>query len=131
MIPYAIGLDIGISSVGWAAVALNSQEKPCAILDMGSRIFDAAEQPKTGASLAEPRRNARSSRRRLRRRKHRKERIRNLILTEKLLTEQELSELFQGELEDIYSLRARALDKAINAKEFARILLHLSQRRGF
>ena len=43
MTPYALGLDIGITSVGWAALALNSEEKPCAILDLGSRIFDAAE----------------------------------------------------------------------------------------
>ena len=66
MIPYAIGLDVGVASVGWAAVALDSKENPCGILDMGSRIFDAAEQPKTGASLAAPRREARSARRRSR-----------------------------------------------------------------
>ena len=34
MLPYAIGFDIGITSVGWAAVALDQNEKPCGILDM-------------------------------------------------------------------------------------------------
>ena len=67
MIPYAIGFDIGITSVGWAVVALDSEDKPYGIINMGSRVFDAAEQPKTGASLAAPRREARSARRRLRR----------------------------------------------------------------
>ena len=128
---YAIGLDIGITSVGWAAVALDDKENPCGILDMGSRIFDAAEQPKTGASLAAPRRETRSARRRLRRRRHRKERIRMLLLREGLLTEAELEGLFLGELEDIYALRVKALDEPIEKRAFARILLHLAQRRGF
>ena len=67
MLPYAIGLDIGITSVGWATVALDQEDQPFGIIGMGARIFDAAEQPKTGASLAAPRREARSMRRRLRR----------------------------------------------------------------
>ena len=60
MLSYAIGLDIGITSVGWATVALDDDDKPFGIIGMGSRIFDAAEQPKTGESLAAPRRAARS-----------------------------------------------------------------------
>ena len=39
------------------------------LIRCGSRIFDKAEQPKTGDSLAAPRREARSARRRLRRRR--------------------------------------------------------------
>lgn len=46
MIPYAIGFDIGITSVGWAVVALDSEDKPYGIINMGSRVFDAAEQPR-------------------------------------------------------------------------------------
>ncbi len=128
---YGIGLDIGITSVGWAVVALDTDEKPCGIMDMGARIFDAAEQPKTGASLAAPRREARSARRRLRRHRHRNERIRQLLVREGLLSEQELARLFEGRLEDIYVLRVRALDEAVTRTDFSRILLHLAQRRGF
>lgn len=131
MLPYAIGLDIGISSVGWASVALDEEDKPCGIIGMGSRIFDAAEQPKTGDSLAAPRRAARSARRRLRRRRHRNERIRALMLREGLLSEAELAALFDGRLEDMCALRVRALNEAVTNDELARILLHLSQRRGF
>lgn len=131
MVKYAIGLDIGITSVGWATVLLDDNDCPCGILDIGSRIFDAAEHPKTGASLAAPRREARSSRRRLRRHRHRLERIRNLIISQNLLTETELATLFDGQLEDIYKLRTKALDFAVTKAEFARILIHLAQRRGF
>lgn len=128
---YAIGLDIGIASVGWAALALDGEENPCGILDFGSRIFASAEHPKTGASLAAPRREARSARRRLRRHRHRKERIRALMLSQGLVTESQLATLFDGQLEDIYALRVRALDERVSREEFARIMLHLAQRRGF
>ena len=56
--PYGIGLDIGIASVGWAVVALNENAEPYGLIRCGSRIFDKAEQPKTGDSLAAPRREA-------------------------------------------------------------------------
>ncbi len=131
MLPYAIGLDIGITSVGWATVALDQDDQPFGIIGMGSRIFDAAEQPKTGASLAAPRREARSMRRRLRRHAHRNERIRRLIVRSGLLTEMELAHLFEGQLPDVYQLRVSALDQLVNNKELARILIHISQRRGF
>lgn len=131
MIPYAIGFDIGITSVGWAVVALDSADKPYGIINMGSRVFDAAEQPKTGASLAAPRREARSARRRLRRHQHRLERIRRLLLTENVISQAELDTLFAGKLEGIYTLRVKALDAPVSHTEFAHILLHIAQRRGF
>ena len=131
MLPYAIGLDIGITSVGWATVALDLDDRPFGIIGMGARIFDAAEQPKTGASLAAPRREARSMRRRLRRHAHRNERIRQLIVNRSLLTEEQLSRLFEGQLSDIYALRVKALDELVTSAELARILIHISQRRGF
>lgn len=130
MYPYAIGFDIGIASVGWAVVALDGEDRPFGIINMGSRVFDAAEQPKTGDSLAAPRREARSARRRLRRHQHRLERIR-LLIVEKVVSQAELDTLFEGKLEDIYALRVKALDAPVSNTEFARILLHIAQRRGF
>lgn len=131
MIPYAIGLDIGITSVGWATVALDEDDCPFGIIGMGSRIFDAAEQPKTGRSLAAPRREARSARRRLRRHRHRNERIRALLIREQVVSEEQLAHLFEGQLPDIYALRVKALDETVTGEELARILIHIAQRRGF
>ena len=131
MYPYAIGFDIGIASVGWAVVALDGEDRPFGIINMGSRVFDAAEQPKTGDSLAAPRREARSARRRLRRHQHRLERIRRLLIVEKIVSQAGLDTLFEGKLEDIYALRVKALDAPVSNTEFARILLHIAQRRGF
>ena len=72
---YRIGLDIGITSVGWAVLENNSSDEPVRIVDLGVRLFERAEIPKTGESLAGPRRAARTTRRRLRRRRHRLDRI--------------------------------------------------------
>ena len=128
---YAIGLDIGISSVGYSVLELNADDQPCRIERLGSRIFNQAENPKDGSPLAAPRREARGARRRLRRHRHRLERIRGLIVSSRILTKEELSELYLGELSDIYEVRTRALDELISRSEFARVLIHLAQRRGY
>lgn len=130
--PYGIGLDIGIASVGWAVVALNENAEPYGLIRCGSRIFDAAEQPNTGESLAAPRREARSTRRRLRRRSLRKADLYELMAQNGLPGRAKIEEAVQaGHLPDIYALRVQALDGPVTAMDFARILLHLMQRRGF
>ena len=130
--PYGIGLDIGVASVGWAVVALNENAEPYGLIRCGSRIFDRAEQPKTGESLAAPRREARSTRRRLRRRNLRKADLYELMGKNDLPGKEEIEQAVQaGHLPDIYALRVQALDGAVTALDFARILLHLMQRRGF
>jgi len=61
---YILGIDIGIASIGFAGVNHDLKK----ILFSGVHIFEAAENPKTGASLAEPRRTARGQRRVIHRR---------------------------------------------------------------
>lgn len=129
--PYAIGLDCGITSVGYAVVDLDHRDEPQKILYLGSRIFDKAENPKDGSSLAKPRREARGARRRLRRHRFRLERIRGLLTQQGILTQTELDALYEGQLSDVYALRAKALDNSLTAPEFARVLIHIAQRRGF
>ncbi len=130
---YTLGLDIGVASVGWAVLRNNEQEEPYKIEDLGVRIFEAAEHPKTGASLALPRRQARGMRRCTRRRRHRKERIKNLIEDIGLMKKEDMSALFKasGFAKDVYDLRSKALDRALTADEWVRVLIHLSQRRGY
>lgn len=127
---YILGLDIGIASVGWAAVALNADDEPYKILDLNSRIFEAAEQPKTGASLAAPRREARGSRRRTRRRRHRMERLRHLFVREGLMTADTLAALFEAPA-DVYQLRAEGLSRRLDEGEWVRVLYHIAKHRGF
>lgn len=128
---YSIGLDCGISSVGFAVMELDKNDDPSRIIKLGSRIFDKAEHPRDGSSLALPRRTARGMRRRVRRHQHRLERIRQLLINEQILTPSELESLFEGKLSDIYELRCKALDETVSNTDFARILIHIAQRRGF
>lgn len=129
---YRIGLDIGIASVGWAVLENNTHDEPFRIIDLGVRIFDTAEQPKTGASLALPRREARSARRRLRRRGHRLERIKKLFEVEGLINIEEFEARYKKTgLPDVYKLRYEGLDKRLTNDELAQVLLHIAKHRGF
>lgn len=130
---YTLGLDIGIASVGWAVLENNIDGEPIKIERLGVRIFDKAEQPKTGASLAEPRREARGQRRTIRRRRHRKDRIKQLIQQNGIMTRVEMAEMFEhSQFEtSVYELRVQALERALTKQEFVRVLIHLAQRRGY
>ena len=77
---YVLGLDLGIASVGWAAIEIDKEtETSIGLLDCGVRTFERAEVPKTGDSLAKARREARSTRRLIRRRSHRLLRLKRLL----------------------------------------------------
>lgn len=130
---YTLGLDIGISSIGWAILENDVNGEPFKIENLGVRIFEKAEQPKTGASLALPRREARSTRRRIRRRRHRKERIKELLQECGCIRRAELDALLtaSGFEKDVYLLRLEGLDRLLARDEWARVLLHLAQRRGY
>lgn len=130
---YALGLDIGIGSVGWAVLRNQPNGEPDRIQDLGVRIFDKAEQPKTGASLAAPRRDARSARRRLRRHRHRLERIRYLMEQHDIMSVSDIQAMYTagGFKKSPYQLRAEALDRPLSKEETVRVLIHLAQRRGY
>lgn len=130
---YTLGLDIGIASVGWAVLENNIDGEPIKIERLGVRIFDKAEHPKTGASLAEPRREARGQRRTIRRKRHRKDRIKQLIQQNGIMTRVEMAEMFEhSQFEtSVYELRVQALERALTKQEFVRVLIHLAQRRGY
>lgn len=130
---YALGLDIGIASVGWAVLQNDHNGEPIRVWDLGVRIFDKAEQPKTGASLALPRREARSARRRLRRHRHRLERIRCLLEKDGIMSAADIEEMYArgGFAKSPYELRVQALDTPLTREETARVLIHLAQRRGY
>ena len=132
-IRYTLGLDIGIASVGWAVLQNDAHGEPMKIVDLGVRVFERAEQPKTGASLAAPRREARSARRRIRRRRHRKERIKQLIQDAGIMSRTDMDAMFQNSCYErsVYELRSYALDHLLTREELVRLLIHYAQRRGY
>ena len=132
-INYILGLDIGISSVGWAMVEIDDAENPIRLIDLGVRVFERAEVPKTGDSLAAARRLARSVRRLTRRRAHRLLRARRLLKREGVLQAADFDE--NGLIKSLpnipWQLRAAALDRKLTPLEWSAVLLHLIKHRGY
>jgi len=132
--PYRLGLDIGANSIGWAALALNANGDPYAILDMGSRVFPDGRAPEKrsgpGASLAVGRRLARGQRRRRKRYLRRRAALMRKLVAFGLMpaNKQERKKL---ERFDPYELRKRALSETLEPSKLGRALFHLHQRRGF
>ncbi|MDO8464956.1 MAG: type II CRISPR RNA-guided endonuclease Cas9 [Gallionella sp.] len=125
------GLDIGIASVGWAVLGENR------IIDLGVRCFDKAETAKEGESLNLARRSARLLRRRLRRRAWRLTKLARLLKREQLITNTSVFKKpfnlkdADGKGLSFWQLRVDALDRQLDAEEWARVIYHLCKHRGF
>ncbi|WP_286908233.1 type II CRISPR RNA-guided endonuclease Cas9 [Clostridium sp. UBA1652] len=125
---YRLGLDIGITSVGWSIINLDENR----IEDLGVRIFNAAENPKDGASLAAPRREARGRRRLVRRKAYRVNRVKEMLVDEKILSKDELDNLFTNiNVASVWDVRVEALDRSVTNEEWSKVLINFCKRRGF
>ncbi len=128
---YSLGLDIGTSSVGWAVLDLDKKR----IHDLGVRIFERPEDPQNGDSLAKPRRDARSSRRRLKRRRQRLNHLKQFFVDQNILTKNQVEEVLNYKSNfnklDVYALRAKALTEELSPEELLKVLYQIAKRRGF
>ena len=155
---YTLGLDLGVSSLGWAMVELDPKQRPKRILNAGVRIFEAGvegdvEQGKD-SSRAVQRREARQPRRQHWRRQHRKAKLFRLLQQHGLLPKSDSvepdvrkrvideldAELKAKHIADDdhlghqklpYILRALAAEKKVEPFELGRAIYNLAQRRGF
>lgn len=109
-----LGLDIGISSVGWGIIEQDSGE----IVDAGVRLFEEATR-----NANEERRSFRGSRRLKRRRVHRLERAKQLF------EEHHLPLSGIGDAEP-YEARYKAIYETVTKEELVAGLYHLVKRRG-
>ena len=131
---YRLGLDIGTNSIGWCAVTLDSEGRPCGVMDAGVRILtpndEAGRDPKSKASLAATRRSARGARRRRDRFVRRRDRLMAVLIDAGLMPVYPEERKALEKL-DPYWLRTEALDRRLELHEIGRVLFHLNQRRGF
>ena len=147
---YILGLDIGISSVGWGLLELDINNQPFKILNTGVRIFTPGEVPKTGASKALERRAKRGARRIIQRREYRLDRVR-LLLSEYGFIPGYPKELIPSEREEYltivydkmlhgyyrekntnpYEIKVKALSQKLSNEELAIILAHYAKHRGY
>lgn len=120
-----LGLDMGTNSIGWCLT-----EDDGRIVGIGARIFSDGRDPKSGASLAVDRRDARSARRRRDRYLGRRSAFLDTLVEHGLMP----GDANEGKLvaeRDPYALRIRALDERLAPFDIGRALFHLNQRRGF
>lgn len=110
-----LGLDVGITSVGWGVIDIDNYE----VVDSGVRLFAEG-----ASSLNEDRRNNRSSRRLLRRRKHRLQRIKDLLIENKIIDKD-----FKI-LDNPYKIRVKGLNNKLSNNELATAILSIAKRRG-
>ncbi|MGK6315533.1 type II CRISPR RNA-guided endonuclease Cas9 [Neorhizobium sp. DT-125] len=134
---------MGSNSIGFSVLALNQDEEPYRIRDIGARIYADGRDPQSKASLAVARREARAmSRRRDRYLGRRKAVLRTLVeyglmpadhvARQALIAETGDKKEKTGEASaNPYALRAKALDEKLPLFHIGRALFHLNQRRGF
>jgi len=124
-LPYTLGLDIGIASVGWCVLGENR------IIDLGVRCFDKAETAKEGDSLNLVRRSARLMRRRLRRRAWRLTKLTRLLKRHGVIDDIRFFQPQHPFQHSLWQLRAEGLNRLLNVEEWARVIYHLCKHRGF
>lgn len=128
---YSLGLDIGTSSVGWAVIDIEKER----IHDLGVRIFERPEDPQNGDSLAKPRRDARSARKRLKRRRQRLNNLKHFFVVNNILSKEQVEEVLRPSSAynklDVYELREKALGGELSPEELLKVFYQIAKRRGF
>lgn len=130
-----LGLDIGITSIGWTLYDQNKKD----LVDMGVRIFDEAAQAKES-------RDHRSARRNLRHKKWRKRQLLHAFVDfgiinyddvfymdgkKECLKEEYLRyEGYDKEINTVYHLRNKALKEEVSTREMVIALYNICKTRG-
>ncbi len=112
---YILGLDLGITSVGYGIIDKDTLE----IIKYGVRLFEEAN-----AENNLTRRTKRSQRRTLRRRQQRIIEIRRLINKE-IIDEENFKQL-----QNTYELRVKGLTQKLTNNELANVLINIAKKRG-
>lgn len=112
---YVLGLDIGITSVGYGIIDLDTND----FIDYGVRLFKEGT-----AANNEDRRNSRS-RRRLLSRKHTR-----LMDMQKVLKEAGIMTESYSPLPNVYEIRKKGLTQELTNEELTAAILHITKHRG-
>lgn len=138
---YYLGLDLGISSVGWAV--MTKEENKYYLDDFGVRLFECSEDPTDGTTKAEERRNFRSTRRLIRRRRQRTNELKLFLERNNIISIQNINNFFktfkitnnieydENKYFNPYVIRVKGLDKKLNPNELAVALINIANHRGY
>ncbi len=131
-----LGLDLGVSSIGWSVIEVDQQENPSQILGMGSRIIplspDDANEFSSGNAISknQKRTQKRTIRKGYDRYQLRRENLTAELRKLKMLPDERLIKL---PMIDLWNLRARAAmpGQKLTLPEIGRVLYHINQKRGY
>ncbi|MCU0471636.1 MAG: hypothetical protein MUF58_23945, partial [Arcicella sp.] len=132
-----VGLDIGVSSIGWSFITESEKEtneEGEDIVKLGCRIIplskDDSDQFLTGQSITKhkDRTQGRTARKTNNRYKLRKHKLKNIIVEKGIIID---NELFNLSAKELYALRVRAVYESISLPELARLWYLFNQKRGY
>ena len=125
----SLGLDIGIGSCGWALLDFKNNK----VINMGVRLWDVPQEPKTKTSCAATRRAARSVRRNTKRTRDRQKHCLRILISHGLVPEGSDAGWLQSKKGDkpVIQLRKLAVKRKLSNREFAQILYSISAHRGY
>jgi len=127
-----LGLDLGVSSIGWAIIEESDSSKK--ILGMGTRIIpfsdDEDNEFSKGNAISknQTRTLKRTQRKGYDRYQMRRENLRKALKEKEMLPE---SDLMNADKLVLWKIRNDAVSDKIGLKELGRVLLHLNQKRGY
>ncbi len=134
-----LGLDLGISSIGWAYVQEDSKSpENNKIIKLGVRVNPLTVDEQLNFEKGKPittnagRTLARSARRNLQRFKLRRANLIDILTRNNILRENDfLAETGKNSTFQTQELRAKAAKERIDLTEFARVLLLINKKRGY
>ncbi len=134
-ISYRLGIDIGTSSVAWAAIALTEDGEIDAsrgLIASGTTIFGEPVLPKEMKLKNETRRTARLMRRQTERKRERLQKLMHIVTALGIKPENLANALRRYKnTQELWHLRVRALDQKIELAELMLIVLRMSKNRGY
>ncbi len=132
-----LGLDLGITSIGWALVE-ESEKETSKIIKLGVRVNPLTVDEKKNFEKGSPlstnadRTLKRSARRNLQRFKLRKANLIKLLKANHIISNNNLlTEVGKNTTHETLQLRANAAREQITLHEFAKVLLTINKKRGY
>lgn len=127
-----LGLDLGVSSIGWALIK-EVNDQPSEIIGMGVRIIpldtDESDEFTKGNAISK---NKERTLKRTARKGYYRYVLRRKALTAELKKHNMFDEtLFHLPQLELWGLRSKAVTEKISLKELGRVLYHLNQKRGY
>ncbi len=133
-----LGLDLGITSIGWAYVIEGNNQTESEIKQIGVRVNPLTVDEQTNFEKGKPlstnadRTLKRGARRNLDRYQLRRENLIDALIKGNIInTETKLNEDGKQTTFQTWELRAKAAEERIELNEFARVLLAINKKRGY